>query len=440
MDNEKNKEINANPTKEFFIMMLTRDIDLQPAIAELLDNSLDGAKHVRKISDAMCSVEIRFSKEYFIIKDTCGGISISDAKEYCFRFGRDPEREEKLSNGTGIFGIGMKRALFRMGKSFTIKSKTQDEHFLVRVNVDEWIKDRGTDWTFMFEDLGENEDNDITDCGTEIIVENLYPGIAQSFENPYFRNSFLEYIKRRCSNIVSLNVSVKVNDENIVYADERIFYNKLFKPYVKHITIDSVHIKVIGACAKLGAPRKAGWYVFCNDRMVLYANQGEETGWGTDFMPRFHSSDAAFRGYVMFESSDLEKLPWNTTKTGVDTSSKYYQAALKEMKTVIKTFVSFRNKVEECEGIEPATVFVGNEVSILSTELKDYLQNDQIFFFPELNSENFPAPPIQMAKVSFSVEKLKVDSVKSNLNVRTNKEVGQKCFQYYYDREINTDE
>ena len=33
---------NGSPTKEFFVEMMTRDIELNDAILELLDNCLDG--------------------------------------------------------------------------------------------------------------------------------------------------------------------------------------------------------------------------------------------------------------------------------------------------------------------------------------------------------------------------------------------------------------
>lgn len=33
-----NRTINANPTKDFFIYMITRDIELKDAILELVDN------------------------------------------------------------------------------------------------------------------------------------------------------------------------------------------------------------------------------------------------------------------------------------------------------------------------------------------------------------------------------------------------------------------
>jgi len=37
------ESINVEPTKELFIYMLTRDVGLENAIIDLIDNSVDGA-------------------------------------------------------------------------------------------------------------------------------------------------------------------------------------------------------------------------------------------------------------------------------------------------------------------------------------------------------------------------------------------------------------
>ena len=37
--------IQGNPTKGFFIEMITRDISIKDAILDLLDNSIDGANY-----------------------------------------------------------------------------------------------------------------------------------------------------------------------------------------------------------------------------------------------------------------------------------------------------------------------------------------------------------------------------------------------------------
>ena len=42
------KVVKANPTKEFFVNMLIRDILLKQAIIELIDNSIDGARTIRE--------------------------------------------------------------------------------------------------------------------------------------------------------------------------------------------------------------------------------------------------------------------------------------------------------------------------------------------------------------------------------------------------------
>ena len=41
-------KVYANPTKKFFVEMLTRDIDLIDAIMDLVDNCIDGVHRQRK--------------------------------------------------------------------------------------------------------------------------------------------------------------------------------------------------------------------------------------------------------------------------------------------------------------------------------------------------------------------------------------------------------
>ena len=43
-----NNVIEGNPTKKFFIDMITRDISIEDAIVDLLDNSIDGANRINR--------------------------------------------------------------------------------------------------------------------------------------------------------------------------------------------------------------------------------------------------------------------------------------------------------------------------------------------------------------------------------------------------------
>ncbi len=338
----------------------------------------------------------------------------------------------------------MKRALFRLGKIFDIESRTTTEHFKIHIDVDEWIRDKSPNWTFEFSEVGEEENNDIATCGTIIRVQRLHEGIKNSFNDPFFKSRFFNYVQMRSTTINSLGVNVIINDKNVQFADEQILFSDMFKPFVKRTEIDGVNIKIIAGCAKMGEPKKAGWYVQCNGRTILFANRDEETGWGIDGVRNFHAAFAAFRGYVEFESSDLEKLPWNTTKTGVDMSSKYYQLALNTMKECTKIFIGWRDKVDEFikdneeANIQIKDVFSGRAVGVLSAELAAYSKNDSQYCFPSLDARNFPTPPEPVTTISIALPKSKVNTVKEYYgNAKmTNKEVGERVFYYFYEREI----
>src|SRR5439155_1583690 len=125
----------AAPTKEFFISMLVRDIELLDAVADLVDNCVDGARRIRsKDSFVGLFARIHLSEKKFEIEDNCGGISVDVARKYAFRFGR-PGEFPPAKHSIGQFGIGMKRALFKMGNKFRVESSTERSRFVVEVDV-----------------------------------------------------------------------------------------------------------------------------------------------------------------------------------------------------------------------------------------------------------------------------------------------------------------
>ena len=192
--------IEGNPTKTFFIDMITRDISIKDAIIDLLDNSIDGANNINPLSYEGLYINIDISKEHFIVKDNCGGFSLDTAKKYAFRFGR-PEDAKQTLGSVGRFGIGMKRALFKMGKNFSVESKTINDHFSVNVNVDEWKVQKSQlsensivdDWSFSYELI---EEGNINENGTYISVTNLLPDVASLFDDEDFIMGLKSEIER----------------------------------------------------------------------------------------------------------------------------------------------------------------------------------------------------------------------------------------------------
>lgn len=142
------KKIEAHPTKDLFISMLVKDIGLIRAIVDLVDNSVDGAKRAQDDEDySNLWVRIEATRDRFRVADNCGGIPVDIARNYAFRFGR-VANTPKTEHSVGQFGVGMKRALFKIGRWFKVESTTADSKFAVEVDVDEWSKDED-DWSFL---------------------------------------------------------------------------------------------------------------------------------------------------------------------------------------------------------------------------------------------------------------------------------------------------
>jgi hypothetical protein len=180
------RKIDARPTKDFFISMLIKDIGTTRAIIDLVDNCVDGARRLRSNGKYEgLSIDIETKKDHFQISDNCGGMPIDLAREYAFRFGR-PAEMAATPHSVGQFGVGMKRALFKLGKKFRIESTTQTSRFVVEGDVEKWK--RKDEWEFEFQELEPNRKRvALSETGTAIKVWPLHATIAESFSLETFR-------------------------------------------------------------------------------------------------------------------------------------------------------------------------------------------------------------------------------------------------------------
>src|ERR1700688_3958157 len=114
MPDAGDRRIDASPTKDFFISMLIKDIGTTRAIIDLVDNCVDGARRLRPNGEYDgLRVDIETDDGHFEIRDNCGGVPVNLARNYAFRFGR-PTEMAATPHSVGQFGVGMKRALFKL--------------------------------------------------------------------------------------------------------------------------------------------------------------------------------------------------------------------------------------------------------------------------------------------------------------------------------------
>ncbi len=361
-------QVKATPTKRFFVRSLTRDIALKDAILDLLDNCIDGivrTKDLRSLDgDDIYSgfwAEIKLSQDEFEIHDNCGGIPIDIATEEAFKFGRsNPERDANLET-VGMYGIGMKRAVFKIGTHVIVESQHNGDRYQVEISPD-WLQD-DNDWMLNLErqnSLGPDKN------GTSIIVNKLLDDISSQFaEERGFAKDLRDEIGQIFALIIRKGFKITVNGVvvtpisfDLLQTEDLEDEKAGIESYQLSANYDDVDIDIaIGFYRPLASideveeenrlsrsASNAGITVICNDRVVLFRDKSHITGWGSKPVPSFHNQFLPIAGIVKFSSSTSENLPLTTTKRGLDLSSKIYWYTLDYIKEGIKRFTDFTNQ------------------------------------------------------------------------------------------------
>jgi Histidine kinase-, DNA gyrase B-, and HSP90-like ATPase len=461
--------VDASPTKEFFIDILVRDVELTYAIAELVDNSVDGAKLLRsnksstkdpkKSQDIFKGlyISINFDSEHFQIVDNCGGISVDTARKYAFKFGRIPG-SEKVHLGIGTFGVGMKRALFKLGRYFKIDSVAKDSSFSLELDVNKWKAKKGDDsdgWHFPFTSSSENQRNSLDKLGTAIEVSNLHPPVKDEFALKSFKNRLINLIQDQQSESLSTGLEISINNQYLDTVNFELLYSKQLKPLYKQkvYTVSSgnkkgkVTVKILAGLGRDSKLSQAGWYIFCNGRMVLRADKTTNTGWGIKGIdkgisaqtsipknqgtPAAHNQFAHFRGFVFFESEDTTLLPWNTAKSGIDAEAPIYQITKLEMIAALREVIDFLNRLDS-EKDSREYALQGVMDSSDEVKIGEVRSRSAHFIAPKEGS--YESEPSAM-KILYHKPIEEFEIVRRLLKAKSAKQVGEKTFEYFLDME-----
>jgi hypothetical protein len=360
--------VSSLPEKDFFVSMLTRDIDLQDAILDLLDNCVDGAIRTRSKEDAESDsfsgfwAKVSYSPTKFSIEDNCGGIPWSIAKDYAFRMGRPAD--VKTEAGTiGVVGIGMKRAIFKMGRKSYVHSHHEKDTYRVTINPN-WFEN-DVEWP-DFE--AHREKPIIKEHGTLIEIADLVDGSKLAFKkSSTFSQNFPDIVVEAYSYLIEKGFTVFINGKRIKPKTTKLHFESvnnlnakshLIRPFMYSWNTNGVNIflavgyrspiKTQEELAKESeltyAAKDAGWTIVCNDRVVLSNDRTVKTGWGLSPTPNFHNQFSCIAGIVEFKSKDISKLPITTTKRGVDTSNDIYTLVRQKMQEGLRHFTRNTNR------------------------------------------------------------------------------------------------
>lgn len=456
--------VKASPVKDFFVTMLTRDIELSDAILDLLDNCVDGIlrNELANSSDKETPYDgfyakITFDESDFMIQDNCGGIPWANS-DYAFRMGKPRGRVAVDPSTVGTYGIGMKRAIFKIGRECLISTRNGEDAYDVEVSS-AWMRNQD-DWDLP----ASKSKTKFKDDGTTILVSQLIGEVKAAFGtgSAAFFAELEKKIRSHYSVIINKGFKVTVNGKVIKPKPVELAFSQGGKgkngirPFIYQATHDGVSVFLtVGLTAPIPdeseldseqegrrySAEDAGWTIICNDRVVVHCDRTELTGWGEAGVPRFHNQFIAISGSVEFKATDPRKLPTTTTKRGIDASSLLYLRVKNKMREGMELFTkyTYRWKTQTKEAkkqVEEATKMpitaLKNEVKGLSLrKLKDGGQQYKPVLPVPAKSES------DMRLVSFRRKSKEIAEVADHLfddSTKPPSEVGEECFNLILER------
>lgn len=443
------KLANAYPRKHFFFEMFTRDISLEDCLLDLIDNSIDGLVRSRNIdiassllennghgnqpaSGKLPKIDVSYSEKAFTIEDTCGGILRKDGLEDVFNFGH---AAGETGGALGVYGIGLKRAIFKIGNHFNMESKTESEGFAVTLNVKKWSEEDESldDWKIPLRFTGAAESK--SKAGTKIEITELRPEVIMRINDGVLGQKLHTTISQTYALFLGRYVEITLNGKKVEAFQIPIGGSGQVQPAHDEFQEGDVLVKLFASLAARDPngewpAERAGWYALCNGRVVVAADKTELTGWGVLGSPVWHMGK--FRGFVgvaFFQSSNALALPWTTTKRGLNRETPVYQLARNRMRGVAKPIISFLDSMYKPDAPEEA---FGRNIAnqIKQTSLAAVASSAPSQFKVVYSATRKPKTSV---RVQFDAEKTDLEKVKRHLKKPwwSATQIGKHTFDHY---------
>ena len=339
------RHADTSPTKEVVVQSFTRDATTQACLFDLVDNAIDAAREALEVRSAKARpatmglpssykgfrVDLRVSGNEVRIEDNASGIAAADLEKSVLRFGQRAGRP----HGIGFYGVGLNRALFKLGRTIEIDTDDGTSRSLLQFDVDEYLKDLNS-WSEPFDVTASSGRR-----GTRITLSNPAPEISRELAGS--DDVLRRDLGRRYHRFLQKGLEIVFQGHPVEPIDiplrENSPFAKLHKTYRSGDNV-WIHIEAgehrdhlfpaemaEGSSNPSELTRDFGWSVLCNDREILAADRTDKTGWE----PAWHPEYNGFVGRVHFVSTSPDLLPWNTSKTDVDRNNAAYQRALEDM-------------------------------------------------------------------------------------------------------------
>ncbi|UDF03278.1 ATP-binding protein [Asticcacaulis sp. AND118] len=327
------------PAPSYLFDYLIADIQTSECIFDLVDNSIDAARAKMRVARhrglqedySGFKITLKLDSEGIVVEDNCSGMSEQNFTSVAFRTGL----KSRHTYGIGHFGVGLKRAILKLGER--CKVVTDDGTAQLALEFTRAELDKADDFK-----LPATKSKTSGVAFTSIQIGHVTPDTKRDLDAVRWRDVLKENMARRYGLFIAKGLTIEVDNSIIETFAPQPVANTYIPLQEAEFTSHGVKVKIVAGVhekyrfgktikGNVGADpdnlqvhkliaKEFGWYIVCNDRVILLHDQTYKTGWTTNW----HNEYNGFVGWVYFESEDPSLLPWNTKKTDIRENSDVY--------------------------------------------------------------------------------------------------------------------
>jgi len=395
-DESVEKEIDATPDKRM-LYSITRDIDIETAILELVDNAIDNS-YANKT--ARLRVDVEITQDQIKIKDNSGGINENDLKLLLQPGGTTRFQTDGLF---GIFGMGAKRAIFAISSDITIKSRIRgNDGYEIHIPED-WISNKS--WK-----LKASKNNEIEEGTTEIILKSLSQKPLNE-ELVELKNLLGETYAR----IIDENRKIFFNDIEIRpilkinWAAAESYPPKRFKFSIPYKNSELKVALTIGFTAESSQIGNYGFDLVSNGRLVKKYIHDSRLGFETNLLGKPHTYLSWFKGIIEIDGP-ARLMPWDSMKHDLDIKIPIYRDLLRFIVKASKPYIKFLRKRS---GTTKQYLIPVGEERIEEIQVEDF-HHPPVFDYLKISKRPTKEG---MKRISFNYDATKFESICKALNL-----------------------
>jgi hypothetical protein len=336
-------EVQFQPAPAYLFDYLTADVQTAECVFDLIDNSIDAARAA--MPETLCAesmpedysgfeIEVTLDADAVIVSDNCSGMSEATFANLAFRAGEKSQHPF----GIGHFGVGLKRAILKIGDRCAAETDDGNAYLqlaFTRAQLDqtEELKLPGS------KDLSHGK------RFTKIAIGEIKDNARRDLSSSRWRATIKENVSRRYGLFIRKGLLIKLNGETVREFAPQPVENSHIHLQKFGDQIHGVDVEIVAGVHEryrfaqkdgraVSDPKnndvhraisnEYGWYVVCNDRVILLHDKTHKTGWTTNW----HGEYAGFVGWVYFRSKDPALLPWNTKKSDIVENGELYEEVI----------------------------------------------------------------------------------------------------------------